>query len=90
MPRSLTSVEIGDGEVARIRKMHEAWTRVTDPQRQVQVTRARLEVIGEQLAAVKIAPGGRAHAVDRLFESTFLPSDLVRTQLRLALHYESA
>lgn len=51
------------------------------------VARARLEVVGELLDRVKVIPGGRASAVDRKFQETFLPSDMVRTQLRLAQHY---
>lgn len=58
---------------------------------QVEVSRIRLKSIGEFLDAVKIVEGGRAFAVDRHFEQTFLPSDMVRAQLRLAQHYiESA
>lgn len=80
-------MEIDDDELRRISEFFEARIQGTDPQEQVHVSRARLEAIGELLDSVKIIPGARAFDVDRHFQETFLPSDMVRTQLRLAQHY---
>lgn len=80
-------MEIDDDELRRISEYLEARVQRTDPQEQVHVSLARLQAIGELLDSVKILPGGRAFAVDRHFQETFLPSDMVRTQLRLAEHY---
>lgn len=84
-------MEINDDELRRTSEFFEARVHRPDPQEHVHASRARLESIGALLDSVKIVPGGRAFAVDRHFQETFLPSDMVRTQLRLAQHYiESA
>ncbi|GAB3039712.1 hypothetical protein GCM10027052_20110 [Parafrigoribacterium mesophilum] len=80
-------MEIDEEEFRRISAFLEARIQEPDPQEQVHVARARLEAVGELLDSVKVIPGGRASAVDRCFRETFLPSDMVRTQLRLAQHY---
>lgn len=78
-------------ELRRMSEFLDARVPRPDPQAHLHASRARLESIGGLLSSVIIVPGGRAFAVDRHFEGTFLPSDLVRTQLRLAQHYiESA
>ncbi|MGZ0067568.1 hypothetical protein [Microbacterium arborescens] len=80
-------MEIDEEELGRISAFFEARIQEPDPQDHVRVARARLEAVGELIDKVKVIPGGRASAVDRCFEETFLPSDMVRTQLRLAQHY---
>lgn len=80
-------MEIDEDELKRISAFLEARVQGPDPQEQVRVIRARLKAIGELLDSVKVVPGGRASAVDRCFQETFLPSDMVRTQLRLSQHY---
>lgn len=80
-----------DDELRRISEFFEARARRIDAEEQVDLSRVRLQSIGELLDRVEIVQGGRAFAVDRHFQETFLPSDMVRTQLRLAQHYvESA
>lgn len=84
-------MEIDDDELGRISEFLEARVQRPDPHEQVHASLARLETVGKLLDSVNIVPGGRAYAVDRHFQETFLPSDMVRTQLRLAQHYiESA
>lgn len=84
-------MEIDEDELRRISAFLGARTQRPDPQEQVRVIRARLEATGELLDNVRIIPGGRASAVDHCCQKTFLPSDMVRTQLRLARHFiESA
>jgi len=80
-------VESYDGEVRPISASSEAWLRGADPQEQVRVSCTHLQAVGELLDRVKVTRGGRASSVDRCFQETFLPSDMVRTQLRLAHHY---
>ena len=48
--------------------------------------------IGELIDRVELIPQGKAAAVDQPFAAakTFLPSTLIRTQLRLASHYIQA
>jgi len=80
-------VEIYEEEFRRISAFVDARIQEPDPQEQVRIARARLDAVGELLDSVNVIPGGRASAVDYCFEGTFLPSDMVRTQLRLAHHY---
>ncbi|MFD5863892.1 hypothetical protein ACFWGP_02980 [Agromyces sp. NPDC127015] len=80
-------MDIDEDELKRISALLGAHVSRPGPQEQVRAIRTRLESVGELLESVTIIPGGRASAVDRCFQETFLPSDLVRTQLRLSQHY---
>lgn len=80
-------MEIDDDELERSSASLGGGENVPRSQEQVRVVRARLKAAGELLDSVRIIPGGRAFAVDRHFQKTFLPSDMVRTQLGLAQHY---
>lgn len=80
-------MELDEEEFKHISAFLEARVRAPDPHERLIAAHARLEAIGELLEGVRIAPGGKASDVDRCFQDTFLPSDMVRTQLRLARHY---
>lgn len=80
-------MEIDEDEFRRISSFLASQIREPDPQERLHFALARLEAVGELIDSIEVSPGGRASDVDRCFQKTFLPSDMVRTQLRLARHY---
>jgi len=85
-------MDLGDEEFMRTLTEMREKTRRVEARKLLGRARERIGQVGKRLDAVEIAPKGVMAAVDRRFVSTqtFLPSTMVRTQLRLAIHYVQA
>jgi hypothetical protein len=81
-----------DGEFSRILAHMREKSRRIEGRRLLREARQRSVEIREQIDGVRIAPGLVMARVDQRFDSTltFQPSTMIRTQLRLAIHYVQA
>lgn len=85
-------MDIDDEEFSRLLKHMREKSLRNEGRRLLREARQRSIAAREQIDGVQIAPGGVMAAVDQRFDSTrtFQPSTMIRTQLRLAIHYAQA
>lgn len=82
-------MNLDDGEFERIIAGMMAKSIRLDREEMLRQARARIPEIRSRIEAVQIVVDGIMASIDRRFKptSTFLPSSMIRAQLRLALHY---
>lgn len=81
-----------DAYLAAMMEREQAKLLKINGRRLVSEARKQLASLTEALNLLVVQPGGKADALDRHFANTvtFLPSTLIKTQLRLGVHYAEA